>query len=58
VEFLVDEHGHARLPRVVDASAPEFGYAAVAAVALWTFEAPTAKGEPVVVRVRAPFIFK
>jgi TonB family protein len=58
VEFLIDEHGHPRLARIADSSAPEFGYAAAETVALWSFEPPTAKGLPVVVRVRAPFIFK
>jgi TonB family protein len=57
VELLVDEHGHARLPRIVSASEPAFGYAAVQAVALWQFSPPVSKGSPVVTRVRIPFNF-
>ena len=34
VDLLVDEDGHARLPRVVSASEPAFGYSAVQAAAL------------------------
>ena len=37
IELLVDEEGEARLPRVVEASEPAFGYAAVQAVSHWTF---------------------
>lgn len=58
VEFLVDEKGAVRLPRVVSASAPEFGYAAVQALAAWRFDPPKAGGKGAVVRVRVPFKFK
>lgn len=57
IECLVDREGHARLPRVVDASEPAFGYAAAQAVAAWWFEPPTAHGKPVVVRIRVPIEF-
>jgi len=52
IEFYVDERGDAQLPRVVSASAPEFGYAAVQAVATWRFAAPKKAGKGTVVRVR------
>ena len=57
VEFLVDEDGRPRLPRIVSASDPAFGYSAVQAIALWRFPPPRIKGDPVVVRVREPFTF-
>lgn len=57
VEFLVDETGRARLPRIASATEPGFGYAAVQAVADWRFEPPLVAGKPAVVRVRAPFNF-
>jgi TonB family protein len=58
VEILIDKEGHARLPRIIEASDPLFGYAAVQAVDSWIFDAPTVGGKPVVVRVRIPFHFR
>jgi TonB family protein len=58
IEFLVDEEGHARLPRIAEASDPAFGYAAVQAVSQWLFEPPKAGGKAVVVRVVVPFTFE
>lgn len=58
VEFFIDERGDAQLPRVVSASAPEFGGAAVQAVASWRFQPPKIKGRPVTVRVQMPIEFK
>ncbi|PTY05261.1 hypothetical protein DB347_17510 [Opitutaceae bacterium EW11] len=57
VEILVDRDGKARLPRIVSASEPDFGYAAVQAARDWSFEPPQAKKRNVVVRVRIPFKF-
>jgi TonB family protein len=57
VELLIDEEGHPRLPRVVSASEPEFGYSAVEAASLWRFAPPTSKGKAVVTRARVPFVF-
>jgi TonB family protein len=57
IECLVDERGHARLPRIVSASAPEFGYAAAQAANSWWFDPPTKDQKPVVTRVRVPFSF-
>ncbi len=57
VDLIVDDEGYVRLPRIVSASAPAFGYAAVQAVSQWRFESPKAKGKAVAVRVRAPFEF-
>lgn len=58
VEALVDEEGQVRLPRVVSATAPAFGWAAVQAVSGWRFDPPTQKGAAVVTRVRIPFEFQ
>jgi TonB family protein len=58
VEFVIDEAGHVRLPRVVSASAPAFGYAAVQAISTWRYEPPLVKGKPAVARVRVPFQFE
>lgn len=52
IEFYVDERGDAQLPRVVSATAPEFGYAAVQAVATWRFAAPKKAGKGTIVRVQ------
>lgn len=57
VEFLVDEEGRPKLPRVVSASEPEFGYAAVQAIGSWAFESPVSGGKPAIVRVQQPFKF-
>jgi TonB family protein len=58
VEILVDSDGRARLPRVLSASDPLFGYAAAQAAAEWHFEVPKIAGKPGIVRVRVPFEFK
>ena len=58
IELLIDEDGHARLPRIVKASDPAFGYAAVQAVSQWLFAAPQVNGKPVVARVQVPFEFE
>ena len=57
VEFLVDETGRARLPRIVRATEEAFGYAAVQAVSTWRFEPPKVGGKSAVVRARVPFNF-
>lgn len=58
VEFYLDEEGRPRLPRVRHATDPAFGYAAVQAVAQWTFDPPTTHGQPTVMRVAVPFHFR
>ena len=57
IEFIVDENGFVRLPRVVSASHPSFGAAAVQAASEWRFEPPTAQGKKAAVKVRAPVKF-
>lgn len=58
VEVLIDETGQPRLPRIVSATEPAFGWAALQAVAAWRFDPPTQKGIAVVTRVRIPFEFQ
>jgi len=57
VEFLIDEQGHVRLPRIVSASDPAFGDAAAQALVAWQFVAPKAGGQPTVVKVKIPLKF-
>lgn len=57
IEMLIDDDGRVCLPRVVSASDPAFGYAAVQAVGQWRFDAPKSHGKPGAVRVVVPFKF-
>jgi TonB family protein len=57
VEFLIDEQGHVRLPRIVSATDPAFGDAAAQALIAWQFVAPKAGGQPAVVKVKIPMKF-
>ncbi len=57
VEFVVDEDGRARLPRVVKATHESFGHAAASGVASWRFAPPTRGGRAVAVRAQVPFSF-
>ena len=57
VEFIIDETGRARLPRIVRATEEVFGYAAMQAVSTWRFEPPKVGGKSAAVRVRVPFNF-
>lgn len=58
IEVLINEEGKVCLPRIVQATDPAFGYAAVQAVAEWRFEPPIAGGKPVIARAVLPFVFK
>ncbi len=57
VEFLIDHDGNVQLPRVVSATDPAFGYAAVQGVSAWKFAPPTSHGQPVAVRAKVPVDF-
>jgi TonB family protein len=57
LECLIDKDGHARLPRIISASDPAFGYAAAQALNAWWFEPAKQNGKAVVTRVRIPFKF-
>jgi TonB family protein len=58
IEVLIDKEGHARLPKILSATEPAFGYAAAQAAGEWRFETPKVAGKAVVVRARVPFTFK
>ncbi len=58
VGFYVDSDGKVRMPYVVSATAPEFGAAAVAAVANWRFTPPKFKGNATVATDSWAFEFK
>lgn len=57
IEFYVGADGQVRLPSIVSASEPEFGWAAATAVASWQFEPPMRHGQPVDARLRLPVNF-
>jgi TonB family protein len=57
VEFLIDHYGTVQLPRIVSATDPAFGYAAVQGVVAWRFAPLTSHGQPVAVRAQVPIVF-
>ncbi|MGA3007341.1 MAG: TonB family protein [Opitutaceae bacterium] len=57
LEVLIDEDGNVQLPRVVSATAPDFGYAALQGVSVWKFAPPTSHGKPVVAQTTIPITF-
>ncbi len=58
VRFYVDEAGRVRLPEIIEATAPEFADAALAAVALWRYEPPQHGGRYIVASDNWAFQFK
>jgi TonB family protein len=58
VNFFVDKDGRVRLPEVVEATAPEFAEAAVAAISQWRYEPPRHGGRSVVARDHWEFKFQ
>ena len=57
IEFFVDKDGAVQLPKIVSASDPHFGYAAVQAISTWRFKPVTKAGQPVITRIRVPMKF-
>jgi TonB family protein len=57
IEFYIDKNGDAQLPRVVSATAPEFGFAAAQAVSTWRYEPPLLNGKAVIARAQIPVQF-
>jgi len=57
IEFIIDQDGRVRLPRVKSATREEFGWAAATAISQWVFERPMRKGEPADVKVVIPVSF-
>jgi TonB family protein len=58
IEFLIDPSGAVRVPRIVSATAPEFGWSAASAVLLYRFAPPQKDGKPALVRVSVPVSFQ
>lgn len=57
VDFIIDRKGIPQLPRLVDATRPEFGWAALTAIREWRFSPLTSGGKAVEIRVRQPLAF-
>ncbi|HVU33986.1 MAG TPA: TonB family protein [Opitutaceae bacterium] len=57
IDFVIDRDGRARLPWIVSASRPAYGWSAATAVSQWVFKAPTRDGKPTDVSVRIPIQF-
>jgi hypothetical protein len=51
LEFYIDPAGIVRLPKVLSASEPAFGWSAAAAVLTWRFAPPQKGGQPAIVKV-------
>ena len=58
VDFYIDETGHVRMPAVDRSEDNAPAWAAVQAVAQWTFAPPTVNGVPVTVLATQSFVFK
>ena len=58
VHFYIDADGRVRLPAVIEASAPEFAAAALAAVAKWRYEPPRAGARAIVASDNWSFKFR
>lgn len=54
LELIIDATGRVKDPEIIEASSPEFGYAAIQAVASWCFEPPQHDGKAVAARFRIP----
>jgi len=57
IEVVVTKEGLVRLPRIVSATDPAFGYAAMQAAIHWRFEEPLSKGKAVNTHAQIPFRF-
>ena len=58
IEFIIDVDGRCRLARIVKASDERFGWAAATAVERQVYDPPRRHGQPVDLRMTAPFEFK
>lgn len=58
VRFYVDEDGRVRLPEIIEATTPEFGAAAIAAVSQWRYEPPQLGGRRIVAADNWAFQFR
>jgi TonB family protein len=58
IEFVIDQNGRARFPRIASCTLPDFGWSAATAVSQWVFDVPRTNGKATAVRARVPFDFK
>lgn len=47
IEFVIDKDGRALLPRIVNSSSDDFGWAAATAITRWRYQPPTKGGQKV-----------
>lgn len=57
VEIVVSRRGVVELPRILEATSPEFGYSAIQALSEWQFEPPRRDGRFVDTRMIVPVVF-
>jgi TonB family protein len=57
IAFYIDEQGQVKMPAITDADDMRLAEFAMNALNKWTFEPPTRKGEPVLVRASQTFKF-
>jgi TonB family protein len=57
LSFAIDTRGAVSDPKLVEASRPEFGEAAMAVIRLWRFLPSVTAGHPVRTRAEMPFTF-
>ncbi len=57
-EVIVGRRGTVELTRVLEQTAPEYGYAATQALSEWQFEPPRSEGKVVDTRLIIPLVFK
>jgi TonB family protein len=57
IEIIIDKTGVVRVPRIVSASEPEFGWSAATMALTYQFSRPVKDGKPVAVKLTLPFKF-
>lgn len=57
IEFVVDRDGHAQLPKIVNATHEDFGWAAATAISHWRYQPPTKGGQKVDAKVAVTVVF-
>ena len=58
VEVIVGRRGTVELARVIEQTAPEYGYTAIQALSEWQFEPPRSEGKVVDKRLIFPLVFE
>ena len=58
IEFILSRRGTVELAHVLEATSPEYGYAAIQAMSEWQFEPPRRDGKVVDTRLILPLIFE